>query len=86
MSTKTITIYRAPVLTLWAVVSERLGFDPAEALSLGKALAGLNAQTKGRSLGIFNAARGKARDGAIEEAGRRVPREVVWSTGTRHEY
>jgi hypothetical protein len=49
-----ITINRAPVLTLWAaVVAERLGFDRREALTLGKALAGLNAQSKGRSLGIF---------------------------------
>jgi hypothetical protein len=38
-----ITINRAPVLTLWAaVVAERLGFDRAEALTLGKAVAGLN--------------------------------------------
>jgi hypothetical protein len=51
---KSISINRAPVLTLWAaVVAQRLGFDEDEALSLGKALAGLNAQTKGRSLGIF---------------------------------
>ena len=42
------------MLTLWAaVVAERLGFDHEEALSLGKALAGLNAQSKGRRLGIF---------------------------------
>jgi hypothetical protein len=41
-------------LTLWAaVVAERLGFDHDEALSLGKALAGLNAQSKGQRLGIF---------------------------------
>jgi hypothetical protein len=47
-------INRAPVLTLWAaVVAERLGFNQDEALSLGKALAGLNAQSKGRRLGIF---------------------------------
>src|SRR6266436_1561126 len=47
-------INRAPVLTLWAaVVAERLGFNHDEALSLGKALAGLNAQSKGRRLGIF---------------------------------
>jgi hypothetical protein len=47
-------INRAPVLTLWAaVVAERLGFKHDEALSLGKALAGLNAQSKGRRLGIF---------------------------------
>lgn len=54
MSKTTITINRAPVLTLWAsVVAERLGHDPDTALTLGKAVAGLNAQTKGRSLGIF---------------------------------
>ena len=42
------------MLTLWAaVVAERLGFKPDEALSLGKALAGLNAQSKGQRLGIF---------------------------------
>jgi hypothetical protein len=52
-----ISVNRAPVLTLWAsVVAERLGFDRRAALSLGKALAGLNAQTKGRSLGIFKPA------------------------------
>jgi len=49
-----ISINRAPVLTLWAaVVAERLGFEEEEALSLGKALAGLTAYTKGRRLGIF---------------------------------
>lgn len=49
-----VMVNRAPVLTLWAsVVAERLGFDEDEALSLGKALAGLNAQSKGRSLGIY---------------------------------
>jgi len=49
-----ITINRAPVLTLWGVVvAERLGYDRAEALSLGKCLAGLNAQSKGRSLGMY---------------------------------
>ena len=42
MTSKTISINRAPVLTLWAaVVAERLGFDEDEGLSLGKALAGL---------------------------------------------
>jgi hypothetical protein len=54
MSQRAISINRAPVLTLWAaVVAERLGFNEDEALSLGKALAGLNAQAKGRRLGIF---------------------------------
>jgi hypothetical protein len=51
---KHITVNRAPVLTLWgAAVAERLGFDEDAALSLGKCLAGLNAQAKGRKLGIY---------------------------------
>ena len=42
MSHRTISINRAPVLTLWAaVVAQRLGFDEDEALSLGKAVAAL---------------------------------------------
>jgi type IV secretory pathway TrbL component len=49
-----IKVNRAPVLTLWAaVVAERMGHSEAEALTLGKALAGLNAQSKGRRLGIY---------------------------------
>ena len=49
-------INRAPVLTLWAVVvAEQLGYPKETALTLGKAVAGLNAQSKGRSLGIFEA-------------------------------
>jgi hypothetical protein len=54
MTTHTVTINRAPVLTLWAaVVAERLGYDHEAALTLGKVVAGLNAQSKGRRLGIF---------------------------------
>ena len=53
MAKKKIKINRAPVLTLWAtVVAERLGYNKSEALTLGKAVAGLNAQSKGRRLGI----------------------------------
>lgn len=49
-----VTVNRAPVLTLWAaVVAESLGFDYDEALTLGKAVAGLTAQSKGQRLGIF---------------------------------
>jgi hypothetical protein len=49
-----IRINRAPVLTLWAtIVAERLGFEHEEALTLGKALAGLNAYSKGKALGLF---------------------------------
>jgi hypothetical protein len=54
MADKKIKINRAPVLTLWAtVVAERLGYDKETALTLGKAVAGLNAQSKGRKLGIY---------------------------------
>jgi hypothetical protein len=50
-----ITVNRAPVLTLWAaVVAEGMGYNHEEALSLGKCVAGLNAQAKGRSLGIYS--------------------------------
>jgi hypothetical protein len=83
MLSKTISINRAPVLALWAaVVAERLGFRKDEALSLGKALAGLNAQAKGRRLGIFKPHEekaGKARqmehgeEFFVELCGRPVP-------------
>jgi hypothetical protein len=83
MSQNTISINRAPVLTLWAaVVAQRLGFDVDESLSLAKALAGLNAQAKGRRLGIFKpheekpgAARKKERGEEfwVELLGRPVP-------------
>ena len=81
----TLLINRAPVLTLWAaVVAERLGFDREESLTLGRALAGLNAQSKGRTLGIFkpaNAADARRRKAAlrpgetfaVELMGRSVP-------------
>jgi hypothetical protein len=78
-----ILINRAPVLTLWAsTVAERLGFDPDEALSLGKAVAGLNAQSKGQRLGIFKPvphevkkarARKRGKEFFIEIFGRQVP-------------
>jgi hypothetical protein len=49
-----IKINRAPFLTLWAsVVARRLGYDEDEALTLGRAVAGLTAQSKGRRLGIY---------------------------------
>ena len=49
-----VMINRAPVLALWAaVVAEMLGFDSDEALTLGRAVAGLNAYSKGVALGLF---------------------------------
>jgi hypothetical protein len=78
-----ISINRAPVLTLWATtVAERLGFDEDEALSLGKAVAGLNAQSKGQRLGIFKPvpqevkkarAQKRGEEYFVEICGRQVP-------------
>ncbi|MBM3330596.1 hypothetical protein FJY68_01935 [candidate division WOR-3 bacterium] len=74
-----VSINRAPVLALWAtVVAERLGFSREEALSLGKAVTGLNAQAKGRHLGIYKKHEmpGERREGwadSVELFGREVP-------------
>jgi hypothetical protein len=78
-----ILVNRAPVLTLWATtVAERLGFDQDEALSLGKAVAGLTAQSKGRRLGIYKPvpqevkkarARKTGDEFLVEICGRQVP-------------
>jgi hypothetical protein len=83
MTERTILINRAPVLTLWATtVAERLGFDQDEALSLGKAVAGLTAQSKGRHLGIYKPvpqeikdarARKRGEEFFVEICGRQVP-------------
>jgi hypothetical protein len=41
---RVMLVNRAPVLTLWAVVvAEVLGFEHDEALTLGRAVTGLNA-------------------------------------------
>ncbi len=70
---KTILINRAPVLTLWAaVVAERLGFRWDEALTLGRALAGLNAYSKGVSLGLFEPAPKAVREQRRAEEGKRM--------------
>ena len=85
MAIQTVKVNRAPVLTLWAaVVAERMGFEWDTALTLGKALAGLNAQSKGRSLGIYKApgpgpgGKPKAKSGLgedrwVELCGRPIP-------------
>jgi hypothetical protein len=83
MTERNNLINRAPVLTLWAAtVAERIGFDKDEALSLGKAVAGLNAQSKGQRLGIYKPvpqevkkarARKRGEEFLIEICGRQVP-------------
>ncbi len=85
MAIESVTVNRAPVLTLWAaVVAARQGHSWTTALTLGKALAGLNAQSKGRSLGIFKAPAGQpdakprpkaglGEDTWVELCGRSIP-------------
>jgi hypothetical protein len=90
MTKKKIKINRAPVLTLWAaVVAERLGYDRDEALTFGKGVAGLNAQSKGRHLGIYEEKKDKdGRAGKqeklefVEVLGRGIP-AVKTSKGLR---
>ena len=80
----TIQINRAPVMTLWAaVVAERLGHTRDEALTLGRAVAGMNAQSKAVHLGLRepgeSAAKGEkgkravAKTGTVLLMGRNVP-------------
>jgi hypothetical protein len=70
MASKTVSINRAPVLTLWAtVVARRLGFGKDEALSLGRAVAGLNAYSKGRRLGLFKPDEEKPKKAREKEQG-----------------
>jgi hypothetical protein len=68
MTKRKIKINRAPVLTLWAaVVAERLGYDRDEALTFGKGVAGLNAQSKGRRLGMYDEKKDEGRKPRKEE-------------------
>jgi hypothetical protein len=73
-----VTINRAPVLTLWAAtVAERMGHSWETALTLGKAVAGLNAQAKGRTLGIYAAK--QPGEGAAREK-KKADADVQWIT------
>jgi hypothetical protein len=68
MVKKKITINRAPVLTLWAaVIAERFGYNQKEALTLAKAVAGLNAQSKGKRLGIYEEKKDEPRKRGLKE-------------------
>ncbi len=70
-----VRVNRAPVLTLWAsIVAQRLGYDRGGALSLAKAVSGLNAQSKGRRLGIY-----KPSEPAQGPAKKKIPpKELEW--------
>ena len=70
MPENTILINRAPVLTLWAaVVAEALGYERDTAFTLGKGLAGLNAQSKGRFLGIYGQSKSPEGEPAPKKTG-----------------
>jgi hypothetical protein len=75
-----VMINRAPVLTLWAaVVAEVLGFDYDEALTLGRAVAGLNAYSKGVALGLF-----QPTPKAVREQRQKLPRDEVVTVDLLH--
>lgn len=83
MPTDTLEVNRAPVLTLWAaVVAERLGYSADAALTLGKSVAGLNAQAKGQRLGLFEKPQPGAEPPAKKKAAPAAP-DVVELMG-RH--
>lgn len=75
---KTLTINRAPVLTLWAaVVAQRLGFRWDEALTLGRAVAELNAYSKGKALGLFKPAPKAVREARAKARAKRVKVDLL---------
>lgn len=75
MPSDAIRVNRAPVLTLWAaIVAERLGYPRDTALTIGHALSALNAQSKGKRLGIFHAAAGSA-EGVTAVPGEPAPEQ-----------
>jgi hypothetical protein len=75
-----LLVNRAPVLTLWAaVVAQRLGHSRDTALTLGKAVAGLNAQSKGRRLGIYEPAKREAKPAKGRRAA--APADIVGLLG-----
>jgi hypothetical protein len=62
-----VTVNRTPVLTLWAsVVAECLGFEPDEALTLGKAV--VTAQSQSQPFGIFTPAPEAVREERAKKA------------------
>jgi hypothetical protein len=78
MATKTVSINRAPVLTLWAaVVARRLGFTKDEALSLARAVAGLDAYAKGRRLALFKPEEEKPKKAREKKPGVRFRVELL---------
>src|SRR5262245_20548590 len=60
-------------MTLWAaVVAERLGYSRAEALTLGRAVAGMNAQSKALRVGLREPGPSSRKGGAAGEPPKRA--------------
>ena len=75
-----VMVNRVPVLTLWAaVVAEVLGFEHDEALTLGRPVAGLNAYSKGVSLGLF-----QPTPKEVQEQGRSIRKEGTVTVDLLH--
>jgi len=76
---RTVTIDRTPVLTLWAsVVARRLGFARDEALTLGRAVAGLGAYRKGAPIRLVTPTRAAIKERRRElKAGKRVQVDLL---------
>ncbi|KAI0068645.1 hypothetical protein BV25DRAFT_1817543 [Artomyces pyxidatus] len=80
LKNKSVVINRAPVMMAWSfVVSERLGFNREEALSIASVYTEMNAIAKGVSLGIYDKSKQKGIDASpsaqpyVDLMGRRVP-------------
>jgi hypothetical protein len=76
---RTITINRAPVLTLWAsVVARRLGFERDEALTLGRAVASLGTHAKDAPLLVVTPSRKAIKERRRQlKAGKRVQFDLL---------
>ena len=79
MRRRTVTINRAPVLTLWAsVVARRLGFGRDEALTLGRAVAALSSHRKADTPHLLVPSRTAIKQGRRElKAGKRVEVDLL---------
>ncbi len=79
MGRRTITIDRAPVLTLWAsVVARRLGFRRDEALTFGRAIVGLNARSNGATSHLVTASPKAIKQRSRElKAGKRLELDLM---------
>jgi hypothetical protein len=76
---RTVTIDRAPVLTLWAsVVARRLGFARDEALTLGRAVAGLGTYRQAAAVRLVTPSREGIKQRQRElKAGKRVQVDLL---------